>query len=149
MGHNRYGRDVHAEMEALMACARIGVSPCRGTLYCSIFPYHNCVKHIVAAGVSKVVCIEPYPKSRALELFKDSIAVSKDNSGKMLVCVPFLGVGPRRYIDLFSLTLRDGYAVKRKSDGMRAVWSRSAATPRVPLLPGTYLDSYPYGSFPR
>ena len=33
-----YGRAVHAEMEALLSCARAGVSPRQGTLYCMLSP---------------------------------------------------------------------------------------------------------------
>ncbi len=59
-----YGRVVHAEMEALLCCSRIGLSTVGTTLYCTTFPCHNCAKHIVAAGVERVVYVEPYPKSR-------------------------------------------------------------------------------------
>jgi len=61
-----YRRAVHAEMEALLSCARSGVSPRQGTLYSTTFPCHNCAKHIIAAGLSRVVFVEPYPKSLAL-----------------------------------------------------------------------------------
>lgn len=135
-----YGRDVHAEMEALMACARTGVTPRRGTLFCTTFPCHNCAKHIVAAGIEKVVYIEPYPKSRALDLFDDSLTVDEKDEGKKVLFVPFMGVGPRRYFDLFSMTLGTGYSVKRKTGGVKSEWNRALATPRVPLLPVTYED---------
>ena len=36
-----YGRAVHAEMEALLACSRAGISPRGGTIYCTTFPCHN------------------------------------------------------------------------------------------------------------
>ena len=65
---------VHAEMEALLSCARSGVSPVGGTLYSTTFPCHNCAKHIVAAGLRRVVYVEPYPKSRAVEFFNRSQA---------------------------------------------------------------------------
>lgn len=61
-----YGRMVHAEMEALLSCARSNVSAHGATLYCTTFPCHNCAKHVVAAGITRVVYIEPYPKSKAL-----------------------------------------------------------------------------------
>ncbi len=44
---------VHAEMEALMSCARKGVSPLGGTLYCTTFPYHNCAQVAYADGQLK------------------------------------------------------------------------------------------------
>lgn len=59
----------HAEMAALMSCARSGGSPVDGTLYCTTFRCHNCAKHIVAAGIRSVVYVEPYPKSKAKDLY--------------------------------------------------------------------------------
>jgi deoxycytidylate deaminase len=53
-----YGRAVHAEMDALLTCARSGVSPQGGVLYATTFPCHNCTRHIVAAGIERVLYIE-------------------------------------------------------------------------------------------
>ena len=76
-----FGRPVHAEMEALLSCARSGVSPRGGVLYCTTFPCHNCAKHIVAAGIERVFYVEPYPKSLAAELHRDAIAVDQGTEG--------------------------------------------------------------------
>jgi deoxycytidylate deaminase len=46
-----FGRVVHAEMEALLCCARNHLSTRGGVLFCTTFPCHNCAKHIVAAGI--------------------------------------------------------------------------------------------------
>ena len=140
---------MHAEMEALLACARIGVSPRGSTLYSTTFPCHNCAKHIVAAGVHRVVFIEPYPKSKALELHKDAVRLDepnfpvaeRDSSIDRVSFQPFLGVGPRRYFDLFSLKLSSGYDVKRKNGGGRkATWERNRGVMRVPMLPTSYIE---------
>jgi deoxycytidylate deaminase len=89
-----FGRAVHAEMAALMSCATRG-APTRGlTLFCTTFPCHNCTKHLVAAGVARVVFIEPYPKSRAVELHSDAISLTKEQ-GKVEFR-PFVGIGPKR-----------------------------------------------------
>lgn len=69
-----YGRAVHAEMEALLFCARNTLSVRGATLYTTTFPCHNCAKHIIAAGIRKVVYVEPYPKSKAFEFHDDSIS---------------------------------------------------------------------------
>lgn len=45
-----YGRAVHAEMEALLSCARSGTSSRGAHLFTTTFPCHNCAKHIVGAG---------------------------------------------------------------------------------------------------
>ncbi|MBU2512791.1 cytidine deaminase [bacterium] len=41
-----YGRVVHAEMEAILACARNNISTMGAAIYCTTFPCHNCAKHI-------------------------------------------------------------------------------------------------------
>lgn len=142
-----FGRAVHAEMEALLACARSGVSPRGGTLVCTTFPCHNCAKHIVAAGLDRVIYVEPYPKSQAYELFKDSIKFadlteSRDTAvGSQVIFSPFAGIGPRRYFDLFSLGLSSGYKIKRKQDdGLSIGWTRETGRIRVPMLSSSYLE---------
>lgn len=77
-----FGRSVHAEMEALLHCARNSTSTKGATLYCTTFPCHNCAKHIVASGIERVVYVEPYPKSKALELHDDSISNILEHSSK-------------------------------------------------------------------
>lgn len=152
-----YGRAVHAELEALLACSRIGVSVRGGTLFTTTFPCHNCVRHIVASGVHRVVFIEPYPKSLATELHDDAIVLASPGeagtsaSDPRVFLEPFVGVGPRRYPDLFSTSLSSGHEVERKSkvEGTTvpdrapghesAAWKR-AAVPRVPLPATNYID---------
>jgi deoxycytidylate deaminase len=57
-----YGRVVHAEMSALADAARLGISVQDATLYCTTFPCHMCAKHLVAAGLSKIVFLEHMQK---------------------------------------------------------------------------------------
>ena len=57
MDITEYGRAVHAEMDALLACARTGTSPVGGILFTTTFPCHNCARHILAAGIKRVVYI--------------------------------------------------------------------------------------------
>ena len=47
------------------------------TLYTTTFPCHNCTRHIVAAGISRVVYVKPYPKSLAFQLHYDSISLEE------------------------------------------------------------------------
>lgn len=101
-----YGRILHAEMSALMDAARLGRSVNNGILYCTTFPCHMCAKHIVAAGVSKVVFLEPYPKSLASDLHADSIQVEGGDRGHYqefpsVKFEHFHGVSPRRYREIF------------------------------------------------
>lgn len=134
-----FGRAVHAEMEALLCCARTGASPVDGTLYTTTFPCHNCAKHIVAAGIKRVVFVEPYAKSRVRELFDDSIAIEKSEGDKVRF-EPFIGLGPRRFIDLYGMSLGTGYRLERKTDGKARAWDKKSAQPRVPMLPNSYRE---------
>lgn len=100
-----YSRSIHAEMAALMAAARGGIPTKQSTMYVTVFPCHNCARHLVAAGVSDVYYIEPYVKSLAFELHSDSISEESnepigDKQTRMRI-LPFTGVGPRMYDDFF------------------------------------------------
>lgn len=107
-----YSRSIHAEMDALFSAARQGISTKNTTLYCTTFPCHNCARHMVTAGVKKVLYVEPYVKSLALDLHSDSIGTKDiqnlEQQTKMVV-LPFTGVGPRMYEDHFikSAELKD------------------------------------------
>lgn len=139
MDITEYGRAVHAEMEALLSCARSGVTTRGCTLYSTTFPCHNCAKHIIASGISRVVYVEPYPKSRAVQMYRASLAEEGPPKNGVVVFDAFRGVGPRRFFDLFSIGLSSGYPVKRKQDGKRREWRPDSAEVRVPLLPNSYI----------
>lgn len=101
-----YGRIVHAEMAAISEAARKGTELRGGTLYCTTFPCHMCAKHIVAAGLDKVVFLEPYPKSLAYDLHSDSIMIEGGDRGSYnsfpsVEFEHFFGVSPRRYREFF------------------------------------------------
>jgi len=139
-----FGRAVHAEMDAIMTCARLGIATKGKHLYTTTFPCHNCTRHIIAAGISKVIYIEPYPKSKAEALHSDAICFDENEakeSGK-IPFVPFVGVGPRRYLDLFSSQLTTGIAPELKDrDGKPIQWKRqSHRGPKVPMEPYSYLE---------
>jgi deoxycytidylate deaminase len=72
-----FSRAVHAEMDAILSAARVGVSPVGCRLFVTTFPCHYCARHIVAAGIDEVQYIEPYPKSRAVHLHDDSISTGE------------------------------------------------------------------------
>ncbi|HEX4418553.1 MAG TPA: anti-phage dCTP deaminase [Kofleriaceae bacterium] len=132
-----YGRPVHAEMEALLSCARSGVATRDAQLFSTTFPCHNCAKHIVNAGIMEVQYVEAYPKSMATSLYADAIweenVALGTTPGGRVVFKHYVGIGPRRYLDLFSLTLGSGRRVKRKDkDGKISPWDRAGAIPRVP-----------------
>lgn len=110
-----YGRIIHAEMSAISDAARLGISLQNATLYCTTFPCHMCSKHIVASGISKVIFLEPYPKSLTSDLHSDSVKIEGSSRGayedfNSVDFVPFYGITPRRYREFF-------YRSKRKSGG--------------------------------
>ncbi|WP_084570623.1 anti-phage dCTP deaminase [Methylosinus sp. PW1] len=124
-----FSRAIHAEMEAILAVAREGRhSLSRATLYTSTYPCHNCARHIVASGIAKVVYIEPYLKSRAIELHCDAITEDPDDRTHV-VFRQYDGVAPKNYLKLFRPL------VQRKSDGRLSPRHKKSAVPvmRVPL----------------
>lgn len=141
-----FGRVVHAEMEALLSCAREGIATIGASLYCTTFPCHNCAKHIIDAGINRVVYVEPYPKSRALEFHNDSIELKtrsdeSDANPQLVKFEPFTGVGARRFLELFSMNLGSGTKLKRKdSEGNTVVWDKAQSKARTPLIPRSYID---------
>lgn len=135
-----FGRVVHAEMQAILSCAKEGISCVGGTLYCTTFPCHNCAKHLIAAGIRRVVYVEPYDKSKALEFHSESIT-TEIGLPQMVLFEPFIGVGASRFLDFFSMNAGAGLKLKRKnSDGATVEWEKTTAKLRVVLLPESYLE---------
>jgi cytidine deaminase len=134
MDLTEYGRIVHAEMCAICDAARLGRSVKGGTLFCTTFPCHNCTKHIIASGIRRVVYIEPYPKSRAQELHGHEVSLESESLDKVSF-VPFIGISPFRYRDIFQKGRR------KNSDGTAASWVKGSPSPMLDAGLGTYLDT--------
>lgn len=135
-----YGRVVHGEMEALLSCARNNISCRDATLYATTFPCHNCAKHIIAAGIKRVVYIEPYPKSKAFQFYTAEISSKQED--KKVSFEPFTGVGPQRFTDLFAISSTRWYARKRKDkQGKKIEWKRENAELRNPISLLNYLNA--------
>ena len=130
MGLIEFGRIVHAEMSALSDAARKGISVERATLNSTTFPCHICAKLIVAAGIKKVIYLEPYPKSYASDLHSDAIAVDSDSPGSKVAFNAFLGVSP-------FLVMPMTYSEKRRrknADGAAERWNQGEARPVINTL---------------
>ncbi|QWG15502.1 hypothetical protein KMZ29_13035 [Bradyrhizobium sediminis] len=124
-----FSRAVHAEMEAIISVARNGKAGLiGGTLYSTTFPCHSCARHIVAAGIKRVIYIEPYTKSLALNLHEDTISIHESDHTKKVVFLQYEGVAPRNMIRLF----KD--RGDRKKDGKLLLTNRLEAKP-VSLAP--------------
>ena len=127
-----YGRVVHAEMCAICDAARLGRSIKGATLYCTTFPCHNCTKHVLAAGISKVVYMEPYPKSKAKELHENEIEIEQESTERVAF-LPFLGISPYRYRDIFQKG-------RRKMGGVALQWYEEHPRPMIDVPAPTYID---------
>lgn len=65
-------RALHAEQNALLQAAMLGV-PCQGaTMYVTCQPCNNCAKMIINAGIERVIYEGDYPDEFSLELFRES-----------------------------------------------------------------------------
>jgi dCMP deaminase len=63
-------RSLHAEQNAFLQAAMIGV-PCKGaTLYVTCLPCNTCAKMIVNAGIVKVIYDGEYPDEFSKEIFR-------------------------------------------------------------------------------
>lgn len=88
-----------------------------------------------------MIYIEPYPKSKALTFYKQEISTLLTDENKKLVFIPFSGVGPRRYIDLFAMaSTKWGSKQRKDKDGYKVAWDRKQASIRNPMRAMTYLD---------
>lgn len=137
MDVTEYGRVVHAEMCALCDAARLGRSVKSSTLYCTTFPCHNCTKHILAAGIKRVVYIEPYPKSKAKDLHQNEIEIEKEVEGRVSF-LPFLGISPSRYRDIFQKTIK-----RKRDDGTAKRWLLDIERPIIDNPSNAYVEREP------
>lgn len=121
-----YARAVHAEMAALISCARRGTATAGAQLATTTFPCHDCAKHIVAAGVTEVVFIDPYVKSQVESMYDDSITVGGVDAGHVSFS-PYVGLAPR----LFSRFYGPQNEKLKMPDGSALKWRADAAMPRI------------------
>lgn len=130
-----FGRIIHAEMSAICDASRKGLAIEGSTLYTTTFPCHICAKHIVTAGIRRVVYLEPYPKSYASELHSDSIQVEMRGDSDKVVFEPFIGVSPFRYRELFEKGKR------KYSGGLAKKWHKGEGQPIIDVYFPSYFES--------
>lgn len=98
-----FSRSIHAEMHAILRALRHkGDRVRRGRLYVTTYPCHACARHIIAAGISTVIYIEPYAKSLAIRLHEDAMSESEEAGDKVRL-LAYDGVAPARYLSLFRM----------------------------------------------
>ena len=66
-------RTTHAEQNAIVQAARVGVALEGATLYCKMTPCYVCAKMIINAGIMRVVCANDYHAGdRSKEIFAEA-----------------------------------------------------------------------------
>lgn len=128
-----FGRMTHAEMSALMDAARIGRSVKGATIYVTTFPCHNCAKHIIASGIKRIVYIEPYAKSKAIELNGDALTTYTKSSDRVIL-EHFHGISPARYREIF-----DKPRKRRDENNNIKPWHFDKPKPMVNQLISTHI----------
>ncbi|MCW8385088.1 deaminase [Fluoribacter dumoffii] len=93
----------HAEIAAIIDAAKIGVSVKGSILYSTTFPCHLCAKEIINSGISRVVYLEAYPKSKNQELYPNSLDINPKNRTELIPFDFYYGIGPKRFIYAYSL----------------------------------------------
>ena len=63
---------IHAEQNAIIQAAKLGISIDGATLYCTHQPCSVCARIIINAGITRVVYQEGYPDAFTLELFEEA-----------------------------------------------------------------------------
>ena len=69
---------VHAEQNAIVQAAKLGISVDGATLYCTHQPCTICTRLIINSGIKRVVYKHPYPDEFSMQLFDEAgITVEK------------------------------------------------------------------------
>lgn len=63
---------IHAEQNAIIQAAKLGVSIDKATLYCTHQPCTICTKMIINAGIERVLYAQGYPDEFARALFQEA-----------------------------------------------------------------------------
>jgi hypothetical protein len=78
--------------------------------------------------------MEPYPKSKAKELHQNEIEIERESADHVSF-VPFLGISPHRYRDIFQKT-----AKRKRNDGQAKRWISETERPLTDNV-STYLET--------
>ncbi len=140
-----FKRSTHAEMSALLDASRRGVAVRDCTMYVNTYPCHNCTKHIMAAGIKRIVFLHPYTKSKAREMYASMIEhgllVPEQLKDYRLVFEPFLGVSPNRFAFTFAndKDTRLERDIDGRENGKPVKWELSTAA-----IPSELVNRKPY-----
>lgn len=71
--HMHCVRTIHAELNAICAAARFGISLDGSTVYMKLEPCEACARALIAAGIKRIVCEGRYHGAkRTLEILQDT-----------------------------------------------------------------------------
>ncbi len=73
---------IHAEQNAVVQAAKLGISIDGGTCYCTHQPCSVCAKILINAGIERIVYEQGYPDAFALELINEAGVVLEKYEGK-------------------------------------------------------------------
>lgn len=128
-----FGRVVHAEMSAITQAARTGQRLPGATLFTTAFPCHLCMRLIISSGVRRIVYVDPYPKSLALEMHSEALTLAGREDGNRLSVEPFRGAAKSIYPRVFASVNR-----QRTAKGDFKAWDGTVSRMRLasvdPLL---------------
>ena len=71
-------RTAHAEQNALIQAARIGVPVNESTLYCGMTPCSACAKMLINAGIKRIVCAKRYHAGEESEELFRQVGIEVD-----------------------------------------------------------------------
>ena len=76
----KYKFVVHSENNAVLTCARLGISTLDSVLYTQACPCHECMKSIIQGGIKEIVIHKKWPMDHAhwLKSFKISKLMAKE-----------------------------------------------------------------------
>ncbi len=66
-------RAIHAEQNAILQAARMGMCTDGATMYVTILPCYTCAKMILNAGIVKVYYQKHYPNQKSIELLGERL----------------------------------------------------------------------------
>jgi dCMP deaminase len=70
---NHCVRTLHAEENAILQCAKDGISVKGSTIYCKMVPCYNCAMRIIRVGIKRVVAQKRYHADElSIKLFRDA-----------------------------------------------------------------------------
>ena len=121
-----FARVAHAEMAAICTAARRGTAIGGLEMYTTTYPCHECARLIIAAGIARLVYVDPYPKSQVRAMFRHEVSEAGEG-GPGVPFESYRGIAPRLYRSVFTMTGRE----RRPVTGEYESWNPETSLPRL------------------